>query len=76
MKILSRMNINPENLLKDEELKILRGGQQVDCAVYLDGDPPFITQFLCYGTASECDELCASAYYTHENAWCFCNMGY
>jgi hypothetical protein len=76
MKILGQMNIKPGNLLKDEELKTFRGGQQVECAVYFDGHYQGLYPFLCYGSQSECDALCASAWSGHTNPWCFCNYGY
>jgi hypothetical protein len=76
MKKLGKLNINVEKLIKNEDLQKLRGGQQVDCAVYYEGDYQFVRQFLCYSSQEQCDQLCASAYNNHEGAWCFCNIGY
>ncbi len=76
MKKLGKMHIKPGYLLKDEELKTLRGGEQVQCAVYFDGQYQGLYTFLCYGSQSECDALCASAWSHHTNPWCLCNYGY
>lgn len=77
MQTLKKIQINPRNLLRNEELRTLRGGQSVDCALYFGGDFIDVRTFLCYGSQNECDELCASAYSdTHPDAWCFCNIGY
>ena len=78
MKKLGRMNINSGNLLKDEELKTLRGGQLVQCAVYYDGENgeyQGLHDFLCYDSQSDCDTKCEMAY-ADQNAFCFCNYGY
>lgn len=70
------MKIKPGNLLKDEELKTLRGGQQVLCAVYYDDHYQGVWDFLCWDSQSECDASCASAFQNHTNPSCFCNYGY
>lgn len=76
MKKLNKLQINPEKAIKNEELKTLRGGQQVQCAVYFDDHYQGLYDFLCFGSQSECDALCASAWTSHTNPWCFCNYGY
>jgi hypothetical protein len=76
MKKLGKLNINVEKLIKSEDLQKLRGGQQVDCAIYYDGHYQGVRQFLCYDSQEQCDQLCASAYSNHQNPWCFCNIGY
>ena len=76
MKKIGKLQINPEKLMKNEELKTIRGGEQVQCAVYFGDDYQGLYPFLCYGSQSECDALCASAFTSHPDAWCFCNYGY
>ena len=77
MKRLTKLQINPEKVIKDDELHKLRGGTMVDCAVYYDGGYQYMMPFLCYGTQAECDESCAdSISQSHPDAWCFCNYGY
>jgi hypothetical protein len=76
MKKLNKLQINLNKLIDDEQLKSIRGGELVDCALYYDGTFQRMTQYLCYGTQAECDASCANAFYTHPDAWCFCNYGY
>jgi len=77
MKKLSKLQINPENLIKDEELQKLRGGALVQCAVHYDGGFKFYADALCYGSQDECDETCERSYRdSHPDVWCFCNYGY
>lgn len=76
MKKLKRMQINSDKLMKDEDLMTLRGGQEVLCAVYFDGNYQGVYPFLCYDGQSECDALCASAWSHKTDPWCFCNYDY
>jgi len=81
MKKLSKLQINPENLIKGEELQKLRGGWQDQCAVFSNGEYQGNRDWYCYG--ENCayqwyvDQSCA-AYYSqyYENCTCFCNIGY
>jgi natural product precursor len=41
MKTLSKIKINPERILKDEELRSLNGGGCWYCTVYCAPNPPF-----------------------------------
>ena len=77
MKKLNRLNIKVGNQLKDEELKKLRGGTEVMCALYFGEHYQGLYPYLCNGSQSDCDEDCASGFLgDHPDAWCICNYGY
>jgi len=77
MKKLGKLNIKPENLLKDEELQKLRGGWVGQCAVYKDGEYEGLKDWFCWGELCIydwwVDQSCAT-YYSAD--YCFCNNGY
>jgi len=75
MKKLSKVLINPENLVKDEELQKLRGGWQGFCAVYDDGKFIGLGEIYCNDDwyTWQCDQHCAQ----HFSAdYCICNFPY
>ena len=76
MKKLSKLQINPENLIKDEELKELRGGWVGLCAVHSGGSVE-MKDWYCWG------EMCSYNWYVDQSCatyygadYCVCNTGY
>jgi len=65
MKTLSKLNINPEKLMKDEELLVLRGGYDSYCACKDSSDFTVCSTFFetCDGCANWCSKNCWPAVY-------------
>lgn len=67
MKKLSKLNINSEKLMKNEELVTLRGGYGDYCCFCWIGNTP--KGYMLLATSSNCDELCVEAYPTGWGHW-------
>jgi len=59
MKTLRKLEINPERLMKDEELKRLGGGYDPLCCTCILIDPPYTTQgYMIAGGPFACSYWC------------------
>ena len=75
MKKLSKLNINHERLIKNEDLQELRGGWLGQCVLLEDGAYYDTIQWICWGMtyAWECDNWCEQ---NHSGFTCVCNFPY
>jgi hypothetical protein len=59
MKKLNKLEINPEKIMKNDELISLRGG--TNCHCYTSDNPPSLCGVTgSAGSASECSEMCSA----------------
>ena len=60
MKKLGKLNINPEKVMKNEELISLRGGTNCTCFTGQTAPDGVVCQEGTASTAEECSEMCLS----------------
>jgi len=70
MKTLGKLKINPENVLKVDELKYLKGG---DIMCYVIYDLELVNDFPCeVGSLEDCNEACDYIYDNYPGYECTC----
>lgn len=71
MKKLSRLHINPERIMKVEELKLLKGGEQFMCCVFWGGGTTFCGPTGDFPSPLQAEDECNQTYIPM-GAYCRC----